>query len=356
MDDEKTHYQVLGLKPGARHTEIGIAYQRIMGKRRAETAPPDPKLDARIQEAYDVLSDIEQREYYDAELRARMLRAPSRKGRVAAIALVIAGFGIATWWWQWPAPGAVSADEARESIVRAAAPALGALEALQVSGAAATARMAISVEEGVMLTSCQGLAPGTQLVVAILGRKVPASVRSFDEASGLCQLSAPNTGSWPLSVSREAAKAGDVVYAARLTPQGEVVVEEGTVKRVMDTPRGRVIETTLPARPDGAGSPLFDSEARLAAIMAPDAEGDSLHLVPPAELMGVADAPAASKPAHAAETAAPDAGTAGDRARASGEPADAGTESRNPLLSADPKGVRRKLEKAYSKPSVPDDL
>ena len=132
MDDEKTHYQVLGLKPNAKHTEIGIAYQRLMGKRRAEHAPPDPKLDARIQEAYEVLSDIEQREYYDAELRARILRQPVPKWPFAVGVVVVGALGYAAWAFLSPPESVKLEAEAPHRIAELAAPAVGKLERLQV--------------------------------------------------------------------------------------------------------------------------------------------------------------------------------------------------------------------------------
>jgi hypothetical protein len=135
-----------------------------------------------------------------------------------------------------------------------------------------------------------------------------------------------------------------------------VVVDEGKVTRVLDTPQGRAVETTLRASADRAGAPLFDMNGRVAAVVALDAKGETVHLVPPAELVGDAHTRSVARPAATPETAAakPPSGKPGEETARAG----AATTSapRNPFLSADPKDVQRKLEKAYSKPSVPDDL
>src|SRR3954471_17622587 len=99
MDHEQTHYAVLGLKPTANHTDIGIAYRRLMGKRRAEHMPPDPRGDALIEEAFKVLGEPDSREYYDAELQAQMLARPVSKLRVAGLAAALFAVAGGAWFF-----------------------------------------------------------------------------------------------------------------------------------------------------------------------------------------------------------------------------------------------------------------
>lgn len=354
MDDEKTHYQVLGLRPDAKHTEIGIAYQRLMGKRRAEHAPPDPKLDARIQEAYDVLSDLEQREYYDAELRARILRQPIPKWRIAAGVVLVAALGAGAWWLLAPGESAKLQAEAPEKIAQAAAPAVGRLDRLQVSGAAQAPGVAFAIDEGVMVTSCRGLAPGTELVVTMLGRRVPAEVRSLDAQTALCQLSAPNTGTWPLLFTAIAPSPGDRVYAARTNPKGDVALHEGTVKRVVETPHGRVVETSVRAGAEGSGAPLFDTQARVIAVGSVMPDGNDAFVMPPEAWRGpMTDRSAASKAAE--EAAKREAQQAHEEAQKPKPVDDVGPAARGRVpIDAE---RRQKLEKAFRPPpNVPDDL
>lgn len=356
MDDEKTHYQVLGLKPGARHTEIGIAYQRIMGKRRAETAPPDPKLDARIQEAYEVLSDLEQREYYDAELRARMLQRPLPKWRIGAALLAVVALGAGAWWYLKPSESEKLDAEAPQKVAQAAAPAVGKIERIRVSGSVQPAGIAFSTEEGVMASSCHALAPDTQLVVTMLGRKVPVTVRTLDAKTSLCQLTAPNSGSWPLMFTGVAPRPGDRVFAARVDAKGEVSLREGQVKRVLETPQGRAVETNLPVGAEGAGTPLFDPQARVIAIASFAPDGKELYLLPPEAWLGPRTERSAS--GKTAEEAQRREAQEAAGAAAKPKPVDdlnLPKGNRPPFMSADPNEIVRRGEQTY-KPRVPGDI
>jgi curved DNA-binding protein CbpA len=69
-----THYEVLGLKPGAKHTEVGIAYNCRLAAGRREDAPPDKNGEAVLKEAFEVLSDLDRRAEYDRELLAEKLK------------------------------------------------------------------------------------------------------------------------------------------------------------------------------------------------------------------------------------------------------------------------------------------
>ena len=356
MDNEKTHYQVLGVRPDAKHTEIGIAYQRLMGKRRAEHAPPDPKLDARIQEAYEVLSDIERREYYDAELHAERLRRPLPKGRIFAGIVAALAVACAAWWLLKPSESGKREAEAPQKIAQVATPAVGRLERLQVSGKAQPAGIAFASAEGVMVTSCHAMSPGTQLVVTLLGRKVPVTILSLDPASGLCQLTAPNTGTWPLLFTAIAPRPGDRVYSARLNAKGEVNLLEGTVKRLVDTPQGRAVETSLALTAEGAGAPLFDTQARVVAVAGVTPDGKELFLLPPESWRGpMTDRSASGKAAN--EAARQKAQEELEEAQKP-KPVDdlkLPKTGRPPLMSSDPNEIVRRGEQTYGNRKLPGD-
>jgi hypothetical protein len=354
MDQEKTHYEVLGIEPDAKQVEVGIAYQRLMGQRRSEHAPPDPRLDAQIQEAYEVLSDADRRDYYDAELRALALRRPRAKWPGVVAVLLLAAAGYAAWHFLRPSDAQNAQAAAPEKIAQAAAPAVGKLERLLVSGAAQAPGVAFSVGEGVMVTSCRGMAPGTQLVVTLLGRRVPAEVRSLDEATGLCQLNAPKTGSWPLVFTAVTPAPGERVFSARVNPKGEVVLQDGTVRRVLDTPQGRIVEASIRVGEEGSGAPLFDSQARVVAVASVMPDGKEAYLVPPEAWRGpMTDRSAAGKAAEeAARRAAQEAHEEAQKPKAVD---DVGPAARGRVpVDAE---RRQKLEKAFRPPpNVPDDL
>jgi hypothetical protein len=346
MPHEQTHYQVLGIKPGAKHTDIGIAYQRIMGRRRAEHAPPDPAGDDRIQEAYDVLSDPEAREYYDADLRAAALKRPLPLGTIAAVVAALAGAGFAAWHFLRAEPSLQAEAVAPEKIAQSAAPAVGRIERLQVSGASRADGVAFSIAEGLMVTSCAGMAPGTQLIVTLLGRRVPASVRSHDSASGLCQLDAPDTGSWPLAFTGHAPRVGDRVFSAHVDAKGAVALRDGKVTKVTTTGAVTTLETSF-ATVGGIGAPLFDAQARVVAVSSLAADGREIQVRPPEAWIGTV-APRA-KPIRPAEETPPAAEAPASKDELKLAPRG------NPLLSADPEEVKRRGAETY-KPRIPDDI
>ncbi len=352
---EKNHYEVLGLRRDAAHTEIGIAYNRIMGRRRGEDAPPDPRGDARIAEAYETLNDPDSREYYDADLRAQTLKQPVSPWKVAggaalAVALVAGG-----WWLLTPAPSAKLDAEAPEKIAQAATPSVGRLERLQVSGGTHYTGVAFAIEENVMATTCHRLVPGTQIVVTLLGRKVPSSVESVDPRTGLCRLTSPHTGSWPLPLTGIEPKPGDRVFSARVGAKGDLRLKEGKVKRVVDHPAGRVVETTVEVGPEAGGAPLLDVMGRVVAVATFSDNGTGLHVAVPESWKGPRTAPSAASKA---------AGGAAEReaAKAAGREAEpAAVDDVGGGRKAAPSNVsperRKALEKAFRPPpNVPDDL
>ncbi len=353
---EKTHYEVLGLERDARHTDIGIAYNRIMGRRRGENAPPDPRGDARIAEAYGTLNDPESREYYDAELRARVLKQPVSPLKVAGGALLAVALVAGGWWLLRPAPSARLDAEAPEKIAQAATPSVGRLERLQVSGGTHSTGVAFAIEENVMATTCHRLAPGTQLVVTILGRKVPSSVESVDSRTGLCRLVSPHTGSWPLPLTGIEPQPGDRVFSARVGEKGDLRLKEGRVKRIVDHPSGRVVETTVEVGPDAGGAPLFDVMGRVVAVATFADNGAGVHVALPETWKGPRTAPSA------AAKAAADAARRGAAKEASREPEppaadDLGIRGRTTTPSNVSPERRKALEKAFRPPpNVPDDL
>jgi DnaJ-class molecular chaperone len=64
--DDYTHYDFLDLPPGASRARIEAAYQTIKQRLNGHS---DEQMIRMIHEAYTVLSDVEQRQQYDAELQ-----------------------------------------------------------------------------------------------------------------------------------------------------------------------------------------------------------------------------------------------------------------------------------------------
>ena len=278
----QTYYEILGLKPDAKHNDVGLAYNRLLRAAKREDAVPDLKHETRLKEAFEVLSDLDRREAYDRQLAAARLKPAfgAKQGALAAVVVLALAGGI--YWFTVQKPAAEAArplGKPPQEIAAAATPAVGRLTATDLSGQTREAGVAFAIEPGVMLTSCHSIAPQSQLKVNVNARMVNARVAMTDEALGLCKLEVEGAGSWPLPVSGAEARAGDIVYAAAMNAVGEVVLKEGRVKGVLAREGGKVVEATLPAAP--AGAPLFDVNARVIAV-ATQAAGQDRHVMIPA--------------------------------------------------------------------------
>jgi DnaJ domain/Trypsin-like peptidase domain len=276
-------YDVLGVSPGARPIDIARAYEQLVAEFAKDTTPPDPRREARIREAYNVLSDEQRREEYD-----RLLLAPPpepaidrRKawalGGIAAAIVAAAGYVVFGRGAAPAKPGRPVAEIQADLV-----PSLGRVESFDISGKATSTGLAFTIASGVMATTCEGLASGAQVVVTIGTRAVPARVSASDEALGLCKLAVDGAGSWPLSAGAEP-KPGDRVYAAGVSGAGEVVLAEGRVKRVVTQGQARIVEAGVPVAPAMGGRPLLDVQGRVVAVAtATQPGGDARHVtVPP---------------------------------------------------------------------------
>jgi S1-C subfamily serine protease len=228
---------------------------------------------------------------------------------------------------------------------------VGRVQRLDISGNATPLGLAFAIDEGVMVTSCHGVAPTAQLVVNLAPRLSPARVASVDEKLGLCKLAAEGVGSRPLTMSGAMPRPGETVYGTRVNAVGEVALIEGQVKRVVAEPNGNVIDSTIPVTQDRAGGPLLDVYGRVVAVASfSHADGKGRHMAMPAAWIADLSAPRA-----APSVAVPTTPAAGP---------DATSSSSDSISNRVPKSARdipperlEKLEKAFRPPpTVPDDL
>lgn len=62
-----TYYEILGIRPDAKHNDVGLAYNRKVRALKREDVAPDLKAETVLKEAFEVLSDLDKREAYDAK-------------------------------------------------------------------------------------------------------------------------------------------------------------------------------------------------------------------------------------------------------------------------------------------------
>lgn len=357
-----TYYEVLGLKPDARHTDVGLAYNRLVRALRNDDAAPDLKAEARLREAFEVLSDLDRRAEYDEGLRRARMKPAFGRNHAAFAALFVVALGAGLFWYLRPQlmPEAVDGYQAPgkpfQEVLNGAIPAVGRLQAVDLSGQARPSGIAFAVEEGVAVTSCQGIPATAQLTVNLAPRVIPARVTHSDEALGLCKLEVQGAGSWPLSVSQVAAKQGDRVYATQLSSKGEVVLREGKVKSVKHDGKAAVVDVSVPLLPEHGGAPLLDIHGRVVAVATmPDGNKGHYVAIPPAWSETV-KLPTAPKPYQGGEEPA----TKGEAAKGPvddlGVPLETRKKQEELVGKIDPER-RKRLEKAFRPPpSVPNDL
>ena len=97
-----TYYEVLGLKPNAKHTDVGLAYNRLSRALRKDDAVPDLKAETRLREAFEVLSDLDRRAEYDEKLRIARMKPAFGKNHAAFAALFLVAVGAGLFWYLKP--------------------------------------------------------------------------------------------------------------------------------------------------------------------------------------------------------------------------------------------------------------
>lgn len=294
---KQTLYDVLELRRNATEADVARAYARMKAEMAKGMSTPDPRRIALLHEAHEVLSDPQRRAEYDKSLKDSKFF-----GRKAGVtprikwAGVIAGIAVAaialylvlrpTGPPQWKA----------QEYLAAASSSVGRLQSLDVSGRAKTVGHAVAVEPGVMATTCHGIVTGALLVVQLETRTVPVRVSMADGKLDICRLAGEDVGNQAPRFGGDLPKAGDKVFTVNADASGKLGVAAGTVKELVASADGQVIEITIPIAPDASGGPLFDSQGRLIGLTAaPHAYGEGRHIALPAAWIREARSRAATR-------------------------------------------------------------
>ena len=278
----RTHYDELGVKPGATPSDVERAWRKYRAEADAPSAAPNRAREARMRAAYETLGDPVKREAYDDMLAGPRRRERSKGMLIATLGVIALGAVAAAAYLLQPPPppppGTLSIDE----ITHAASQAMGRVDSRDMSGNAQKLGLAFAIDEGFVATSCHGITPFAQLSLYLAPRTVPVKVAQVDEKLGLCKLSAAGIGSWPLPVSGSEPKPGDTVYVTKMNAVGEVSLAEAKVKRVVPSPRGKSIEISIAVLPERRGGPVIDSHGRVIGVqlLAEGTQGEVVRMTP----------------------------------------------------------------------------
>jgi hypothetical protein len=325
----------------AKSHEIERAYRRIIAEMQKETTPPDPRRRVLVDHAHDVLMDPVRREAYDAQLRspqAQLAQARrSRRTMSALIALLVVA-GAAIWLAIGSDDSPARTAKPKQEVQNAVAVSVGRVHRVELSGATVPLGLAFAIDEGTMVSSCEGLSPNAEVFVKFGARDAHVRVSAVDDATGLCRLTGATVGSWPLPLARIGPRPADRAYLVRIARTGEAQLYETRVKAVEQAAGYNAFEVEAPAAAQLPGGPLLDIEARVLGA-ASRVGGRPLYVHIPQGWLVERFIPEA--PAAAAEPKPKEASPA----PAARNPADISPER------------RERLEKAFHPPpQIPDDL
>lgn len=265
-----TYYDILGVSPEAKITEINRAYARMAAEMQKETAAPDSRRAALAREAHETLSNAERRDAYDKSLRVK--KSTGNRRWAIAVAAAAAIGGAASYYLLQPPPRPVGPARGVEQIIADSGRAMARVEAIDMSGKT-TVGMAFAVEDSMMVTSCANVPAGAQVVVKIPPRTLPAHLSAIDKELGVCRLSVEGAGAWPLKLAGNPPGIGEKVYALKVNSVGQVAVAEAKVTNLLPAPNGKIVEAAIALAPESAGSPILDSQGLVVGV-ATEADGD----------------------------------------------------------------------------------
>jgi serine protease Do len=299
-------YEILGVPREASTADIDAAYER----RKAElegSGSTDSNAMALLRDARDALRNPARRASYDASLTAAEARqvADEKAGKNAppvvvedvetqerklpwlpiGIGLVILLIVVVVMSRGGKPETAEKHTEAMPGTTPATAPAPpppakksgteiiadastsgGQVLSYSMSGQAIPVGLAVSTEPGTMITTCHGLPAGAKLVVRVQEMSYPADLLTTDEVLDLCRLQVAGFSTRPVKVATVPAKAGDAIFAVGADAAGKYAATAGTIKNVLDTTEGKLLELSMPVGQFSSGGGVFNDMGELVGI------------------------------------------------------------------------------------------
>ena len=295
---KKSLYEILGVPRDASTQDIDLAYDRRKAEM-AQAASTDSSEMALLRDAHDLLRNPQRRAAYDATLTANeatprateaVATAPEAEAEAPRrLPLVPIGIGLVVLLvvvallmrpgkpetaekHTEAAPGTMVAQPPPPAkkgpleIIAEASMSGGQVLSYSMSGQAIPIGLAISTDNGTMITTCHGLPAGAKIVVRVQGQSYPADLILTDEVLDLCRLQVASFTTPPVKVAKADAKAGDAIYAVGADQAGQIAATAGTVKRVLDTTEGKLLELSMPVGQFSSGGGVFNEAGELVGI------------------------------------------------------------------------------------------
>jgi S1-C subfamily serine protease len=314
---KKTLYDILGVPRDANAIDIGLAHER----RSAEfqrAVPQDPSAEALLHEAYEVLNDPSRRAAYDASLLTAEERTAARqqaepdlvldeepaaaRKRIPWPAIAIGAVVVLAILYFALRPGRLPDPEAKKpepvaeapkpappkalaaaDILKQASGSSGKLVSVEMSGRSVPVGIAVAIEPNAMITTCHGIQAGGKLVVVVGSETFAADLANTDETLDLCRLSVAGMNATPFTIATDEPRAGGKIIAVGMNAAGQLAATEGTIRKLVAAPNGKVLEISVPVAPTASGGGVFDQQGRLVGIATtPHTYGANLHVALPA--------------------------------------------------------------------------
>jgi serine protease Do len=298
---KKSLYEIMGVPHDAMDLDIGLAHaQRLKELQRA--VPPDPGAQVLLHQAYEVLSNPKRRAAYDSSLITQAEKAaaaeqaaspdlvleggdeeenPAKKFIGPAIGVVVALIVIGYFVMRGsnaPPPPAPVAEAPRPpppappkpltkvQVIPIAMKSTGRVMSYTMSGSAVPLGLALSVDSGAMVTTCHGIPVSSQVVVKVGPDSNSATLDVTDEVLDLCRLLVAGFTGPPISIATDEPKAGDAIFVVNASGSGDIAVVEGTVKGIVASPNGKVLDLSVPIAPGASGGAVLDAFGHLIGI------------------------------------------------------------------------------------------
>lgn len=317
---KKTLYAILGTPETARIEEIRQAYEQRM----AGLDPSDTILQTAIKDAWDILSNPQRRERYDASLRRARAQDEvaieyvevSGSGKmpyvIGALVLLIA----AGWYFfhkpakpapQMTTPAVLAQDNGTqpetttpntpaalpgsakgltpEELFSRASNSIARINVFNGSGQQLSIGSGVVIDNGTVITNCHVTRGGAAIKVKMQNAQYDASIQVADEQHDLCKLSVPQLRAPSVSIGRVSSlKVGQKVFAIG-SPHGlDLTISDGLISSLRDASDGTYIQTTAPVSPGSSGGGLFDETGQLVGIVTfQDRSGQNLNFAIPAD-------------------------------------------------------------------------